>query len=145
VDLGLKDFAVLSARVAVPRFFRKSEQKLRRARTHSRHTNGMMDNVRLESVQESAMPRPVKENGRVALRLRTEDKAKILRAVALERTDLTSFILENALRAANSVIEKAERLVLSERDSLRVLDLLENVPAPNDRLLRAARSLSKAR
>ena len=91
------------------------------------------------------MPRPVKENGRVALRLRTEDKAKILRAVALERTDLTSFILENALRAADSVIEKAERLVLSERDSLRVLDLLENVPAPNDRLLRAARSLSKAR
>lgn len=33
VDLGLKDFAVLSdgARVAVPRFFRKSERKLRRA------------------------------------------------------------------------------------------------------------------
>jgi uncharacterized protein (DUF1778 family) len=67
-----------------------------------------------------------------------------LRAVALEHTDLTTFILANALRAADSVIQKAERLRLSERDSLRVLDLLENVPAPNDRLRRAARSLPKA-
>jgi uncharacterized protein (DUF1778 family) len=88
------------------------------------------------------MPRPpVKDNSRIALRIRPADKVKILRAVALERTDVTSFILENALRAADSVIEKAERLALSERDSLRVLDLLENVPTPNDRLLRAARSL----
>jgi uncharacterized protein (DUF1778 family) len=91
------------------------------------------------------MPRlPVEDNNRVALRIRPEDKAKILRAVALERTDLTTFILDNALRAADSVIEKAEQLTLSERDSLRVLDLLENVPTPNDRLLRAARSLPKA-
>jgi uncharacterized protein (DUF1778 family) len=91
------------------------------------------------------MPRtPVKDNSRVALRIRPADKAKILRAVAIEHTDLTSFILDNALRAADSVIEKAERLVLSERDSLRVLDLLENVPDSNERLLRAARSLPKA-
>ena len=90
------------------------------------------------------MPRtPVKDNSRVALRIRSADKAKILRAVALEHTDLTNFILNNALRAADSVIEKAERLVLSERDSLRVLDLLENVPGPNERLLRAARLLPK--
>jgi len=61
----------------------------------------------------------------------------------MERTDLTSFILENALRAADSVIERSERMILSERDSLRVLELLENVPAPNERLLRAAKSLAK--
>ena len=91
------------------------------------------------------MPRiPVKDNSRVALRIRAADKAKILRAVALERTDLTTFILENTLRAADSVIERAERLILSERDSMRVLDLLENLPAPNDRLLRAAKSLPQA-
>ena len=33
---------------------------------------------------------------------------------------------------------------LSERDSLRVLNLLENPPAPNARLLAAARTLPKA-
>jgi uncharacterized protein (DUF1778 family) len=32
---------------------------------------------------------------------------------------------------------------LSERDSLRVLDLLENPPAPNAKLLAAARALPK--
>lgn len=88
------------------------------------------------------MPRlATKDNRRVALRIRAEDKAKLLRAVALENTDITSFILQNALRAADLVIEKSERVVLSGRDSLRVLDLLENPPSPNERLLRAARAL----
>lgn len=32
----------------------------------------------------------------------------------------------------------ADRVALSERDTLLVLDLLENPPAPNARLLRAA-------
>lgn len=92
------------------------------------------------------MPRlPVNDNSRVALRIRPEDKAKILRAATLERTDLTSFILQNALRAAGSVIEKAESGVLSERDSLRVLDLLDKVPAPNRRLLGAAKALPRLR
>ena len=91
------------------------------------------------------MPRPVVEtNSRVALRLRPVEKARILRAVELERTDLTDFILRNALQAADAVIDKAERLVLSERDSLRVLDLLENPPKPNERLLAAARALPAA-
>lgn len=92
------------------------------------------------------MPRvAVNDNSRVALRIRPADKAKILRAVALEQSDLTSFILQNALRAADSIIEKAERVVLSERDSLRVLDLLDNLPSPNDRLLEAAKTLPPAR
>jgi hypothetical protein len=40
---------------------------------------------------------------------------------------------------AESEIAQAERLSLSERDSLRVLKLLENPPAPTARLLRAAK------
>jgi uncharacterized protein (DUF1778 family) len=67
-----------------------------------------------------------------------------MRAVALEQTDLTDFILRNALQAADAVIDKAERMVLSERDSLRVLDLLENPPEPNERLIAAARALPTA-
>ncbi|MBT9586164.1 DUF1778 domain-containing protein [bacterium] len=91
------------------------------------------------------MPRPVsKENCRVALRIHSEDKATLMRAVALEHTDLTAFMVKSALRAAKSVIENAEHLSLSERDSLRVLEALENPAAPNARLLRAARALPKA-
>ncbi len=48
-----------------------------------------------------------------------------------------------ALEAARKVIEQAERVVLSERDSLRVLEALENPPEPNARLQAAARRLPK--
>jgi uncharacterized protein (DUF1778 family) len=39
--------------------------------------------------------------------------------------------------------KEADHLGLSGRDSLRVLDMLENPPAPNAKLLAAARSLPK--
>jgi len=41
------------------------------------------------------------------------------------------------------VIQQAERLELSERDSLRVLALLEDPHKPNAKLLAAAKSLPK--
>ena len=83
----------------------------------------------------------MENNSRVALRIRSSDNARIMRAAALERTDLTDFILRHVLRAADAVIDQAENLVLSERDSLRVLELLDNPPAPNARLIAAARAL----
>ena len=86
------------------------------------------------------MPREHVENGRVELRLKPEDKIVLTRAAALERLDLTSFILRSALPRAQEVISDSEKLKLSERDSLLVLDLLENPPEPSARLLRAARA-----
>ncbi|MEH6875703.1 MAG: DUF1778 domain-containing protein [Candidatus Competibacter sp.] len=88
------------------------------------------------------MPRAVVENNsRMSLRIRAPDKALLMRAVALENTDITDFVIRNALQAARRVIEQAEHMPLSERDSLRVLALLENPPAPNARLLAAAEAL----
>ncbi|GAB1393010.1 DUF1778 domain-containing protein [Rhodocyclaceae bacterium] len=90
------------------------------------------------------MPRAiVEDNSRLALRIRPADKAKLMRAVAIEHTDMTDFVIRHALDAARKVIDRAERLRLSERDSLRVLDAIENPPAPNARLLAAARHLPK--
>ena len=86
------------------------------------------------------MPRKQAANGRIELRLRPEDKATLARAAALERLDLTGFILRAALPRAQATIEEAEKIKLSERDSLRVLDLLENPPAPPERLRRAAKA-----
>lgn len=85
------------------------------------------------------MPREYVDNGRVELRLKPEDKAVLARAAALERLDLTSFILRAALPRAQAVISDAEKLRLSERDSLHVLDLLEHPPDPPARLVRAAK------
>jgi len=86
------------------------------------------------------MPRALTDNGRVELRLRPEDKATLMRAALLKRLDLTGYILGNVLPQAQTDIAEAERLRLSERDSLRVLALLENPPAASDRLVRAAKA-----
>jgi len=88
------------------------------------------------------MPRlAVEDNSRMSLRIRAEEKALLLRAVALKQTDLTDFVLSHALSAAKAVIQEADQIQLSARDSLRVLEVLENPPAPNARLLAAARAL----
>ena len=85
------------------------------------------------------MPTTVNEtSGRIELRIPAEQKAVIVRAAALERLDVTGFILRKVLPEAQAVIARAERVVLSERDSMRVLDLLENPPGPTALLVRAA-------
>ena len=66
-----------------------------------------------------------------------------MRAAALRNTALTDFVLQPALREAKAVIEESERIVLSERDSLTVLKLLENPPAPNAKLRAAIAALPK--
>ena len=83
------------------------------------------------------------EGGRIEFRLPADEKVMLARAAALMNMDLTTFILGKMLPEARAVIENAERLALSERDSLRVLALLENPPAPNERLLRASKVARK--
>ena len=98
--------------------------------------------VRFECVQGERQPMPrlaVEDNSRMSLRIPPEEKTILLRAAALKRTDLTDFVRQHSLKAAREVIEEAERLELSERDSLRVLELLENPPKPNAKLLQAAK------
>jgi len=87
-----------------------------------------------------SMPRALNDNGHVELGLRPEDTATLMRAASLERVDLTGYILGAALPKAAADIAEAERLTLSERDSLHVLALLENPPAAPDRLVRAAKA-----
>ena len=90
------------------------------------------------------MPRPaVEDNSRMSLRIPGEEKAMLLRAAALRLTDLTDFVRQPSLSAARAVIQEAEHLELSERDSLRVLAVLEKPPKPNAKLLAAAKSLPK--
>jgi uncharacterized protein (DUF1778 family) len=90
------------------------------------------------------MPRiAIEDNNRMSLRIPTEEKAILLRAAALKHTDLTDFVRQHSLAAARAVIREEEELHLSSRDSLRVLKLLENPPAPNAKLRAAAKALLK--
>jgi len=92
------------------------------------------------------MPRvAVGDNKRMNLRVLPEQKAALVRAAALRNTDLTDFVLQPALREAKAVIEEAERVVLSKRDSIAVLKMLEDPPAPNAKLRKAIAALPKQR
>lgn len=81
--------------------------------------------------------RPARED-RIELRATREEKRLLVAAAAHERLDLTSFIMRNVLPVARESLDRAERIVLSERDTARVLDLLENPPEPSPALIAAA-------
>ncbi|MBK8183159.1 MAG: DUF1778 domain-containing protein [Candidatus Competibacteraceae bacterium] len=88
------------------------------------------------------MPRvAIESTNRFPMQIPPAEKARLMRAAALEQTSLKDFVLQNALRAADAVIQKAERLRLDEAQTRFLLDLLDHPPAPNDKLLAAARSL----
>ena len=76
---------------------------------------------------------------RIELRATKEEKRLLVAAAAQERLDVTSFIMRRVLAAAREVVDKAERIVLSERDTARVLSLLENPPKHTRPLFEAAR------
>jgi uncharacterized protein (DUF1778 family) len=76
---------------------------------------------------------------RIELRATKEEKLLLAAAAAYERLDVTSFIMRSVLPTAREVVDRAERIVLSARDSKRVLELLENPPKPTPALLAAAR------
>ena len=76
---------------------------------------------------------------RIELRATKEEKRLLATAAAHERLDLTSFIMRSVLPMAREVVNRAERIVLSERDTVCVLELLEKPPKPTPALKAAAR------
>ena len=76
---------------------------------------------------------------RIELRATKEEKQLLATAAAHERLDVTAFVMRTALPAAREIVDRADRIVLSERDTVRVLKLLENPPKPTPALLAAVR------
>jgi uncharacterized protein (DUF1778 family) len=87
----------------------------------------------------------MQENGttrsdRIELRATPHEKAILARAAAIEHLDVTALVMRASLPLAREIIERAERIELSERDTLFVMELLENPPQPHARLQAAARA-----
>lgn len=89
------------------------------------------------------MPTTTNRDDRIELRTTREEKRLLAAAAAHERLDVTSFIMRSVLPAARDVVDRAERTVLSERDTKRILALLENPPKPTAALRAAARRRTK--
>lgn len=88
------------------------------------------------------MPRPASDKTeRFNIRIAASQKAMIARAAALSDMDMTDFILDKVVPEAKAVIEAAESVQVSKRDFVRLLDLLENPPRPNDKLRAAIAAL----
>jgi len=81
------------------------------------------------------------EGDYIELRMTPEEKALLMQAAALSHLDMTSFVTRAVLTAAQEAIEQTGHIKLSERDMLFVLDLLENPPPPNAKLIAAAQAL----
>jgi uncharacterized protein (DUF1778 family) len=79
-------------------------------------------------------------NERIELRATSYEKTLLTRAATMEHLDLTSFVMRTTVPTAQEIVERTERVVLSERDTLRVLELLENPPKPNKKLIAAAQA-----
>lgn len=91
------------------------------------------------------MPRTaIDDNQRLQLRVSPAHKARIARAAAIQNMDLTQFVTGTALREADTIIEQAESVRMSTRDFTRILELLDNPPAPNAKLKAAIASLPDA-
>jgi uncharacterized protein (DUF1778 family) len=76
---------------------------------------------------------------RIELRATAQQKDLLAAAATYSHMDLTTFILRTVLPAAREIVEREEKILLSERDTRRVLELLENPPEPTPKLLAAAK------
>lgn len=92
------------------------------------------------------MPRPRRTaTERIELRTTAEAKELLQRAASREQTDLTSFVLRHALPAAEEVLAREERIILSQRDAEFLLDLLDNPPPLSPALIEGVRRLRQHR
>ncbi len=86
---------------------------------------------------------PVESNSRLSLRIASEEKSLLVRAAALQHTHLTEFVTRTVVAEARKVIDQSERIELSERDRTHLLNLLEEPPATNEKLMAVAFALPK--
>ena len=86
---------------------------------------------------------PVENNERLSLRIASKDKSLLIRAAVLQGTHLTEFITRTVVSAAQKVVDQNERIELTERDSVLILNLLEEPPVPKTKLMAASFALPK--
>ena len=86
---------------------------------------------------------PVETNDRMSLRIGAKEKRLLMRAAALQHTNMTEFVIRTVVSAAQEVIDQNEKFELTARGSLHVLELLDKPPEPNEKLISAAFALPK--
>ena len=94
---------------------------------------------------EKIMGTVAAKQDRIGARVPRDVYEKLCRAAELTGATVNQFLVQSALKEAQSVIEREQTIHLSRRDSERLLNLLENPPKPNARLKAAVKHYQKAK
>jgi len=79
-----------------------------------------------------------KNEARISARVSIQVKEVIDIAAELSGATTTQFMAQAAYQAAQNLIEQERILRLSSRDTMRLMNLLDNPPSPNKKLIAAA-------
>ena len=74
---------------------------------------------------------------RLTTRITDHVQEKLQLAADLVGATMNQFVMQAALEKAEKVIESESTIVLSRRESLRLLELIENPPPRNEKFLQA--------
>ncbi|MBR0574457.1 DUF1778 domain-containing protein [Pasteurella atlantica] len=77
---------------------------------------------------------------RISIRISRDDKEILQKATLLSKTTITDFVLKHVLYNAKEIVKEHEESSLSKNDLAFIMDLLDNPPAPNERLMKAAKT-----
>ena len=88
---------------------------------------------------------PAARQERIGARVPHDVYETLNRAAELLGATVNQFLVQSALKEAQAVIEREQALRLSRRDSGRLLDLLNDPPAPNARFKAALKRYQKVK
>lgn len=77
---------------------------------------------------------------RISIRISSDDKKILQKATFLSKTTITDFVLKHVLYNAKEIVKEHEETQLSKNDLTFIMDLLDNPPAPNKRLMKVAKA-----
>jgi len=87
----------------------------------------------------------IAKQDRIGARVPHEVYETLCHAAALTGATVNQFLVQSALKEAQSVIEREDIIRLSPRDWNWLLDLMENPPKPNARLEAAMKRYQEAK
>lgn len=91
------------------------------------------------------MPAAIAKQDRIGARVPHDVYETLCRAAELTGATVNQFLVQAALKEAQSVIEREDVIRLSPRDWSWLLDLMENPPKPNAKLKAALKRYQKAK
>lgn len=86
---------------------------------------------------------PTYTGKRLTVRITDHVHEKLQLAADIMGTTMNYFVVQSALEKAEKIIESESKIVLTRRESLRILELMENPPPMNEKLKKSMADYSK--